>query len=97
MPRSSRGYTNPFLRRPHDLAQGVSGTGKSAVLKPAVRIRRAGGTSGPGLAIARFIAQHRGVIHGSALSEKLAALREGMKGALLLVDEASQISTVQMR
>jgi hypothetical protein len=47
--------------------------------------------------IARFIAQHRGVLDGSASPDKLAALREGLDGALLLVDEASQISTVQMR
>lgn len=97
------------------LVQGVSGAGKSAVLKPVARIAGEEGrpvlglavagtiaqqlrkdTGAPAMTIARFIAQHRGILDGSASLEKLASAHEALGGALLLVDEASQISTAQM-
>lgn len=48
------------------------------------------------MTVARFLAQHRGVLDGSVFPRKLASAREALGGALLLVDEASQISTSQM-
>lgn len=46
--------------------------------------------------IAGFIAKHRGILDGSASQGKLADARGALGGALLLVDEASQIGTAQM-
>lgn len=50
----------------------------------------------PAKTIAGFIAQHRGILDGSASPDQLARARQALGGALLLVDEASQIGTAQM-
>lgn len=97
------------------LVQGVSGAGKSAVLKPVARIAEREGravlglaiagtianklgrdTGAPAMTVAGFIAKHRGVIDGSLASAMQLDEREALAGALLLVDEASQIGTAQM-
>lgn len=50
----------------------------------------------PARTIASFLEQHRTILDGSASPERMIEAREALGGALLLVDEASQIGTAQM-
>ena len=52
--------------------------------------------SAPARTIASFIGQHQKILDGSASPKQWAEARAALGGALLLVDEASQIGTAQM-
>lgn len=48
------------------------------------------------LTLARFLGQHAQVIDGTATSHKADAARQALGGAVLILDESSQVGTVQM-
>lgn len=95
--------------------QGVSGAGKSAVLRPVAALGQQAGRPVLGLAVAgviaaklredvggaetlaRFLARHERVRTGTASPAQLDRAKAELGGGTLLLDEASQVGTAQMR
>jgi conjugative relaxase-like TrwC/TraI family protein len=83
--------------------QGVAGAGKSSMLKPVVAIAKAEGRQVIGLAIQNSVARRLGADTGVAARTITSFLREheyrpgtSLRGAMLVVDEASMIDNRTM-